>query len=637
MLVLLLSKSLKWDRSTTGCLLLLVPLENTSFFGISPRKAGLRSSRRVEFLPYVILLPMEQEESPRYRIALEDFRRARRKAALQEIISRLTGHSNALLSFEEARQRLKASGEESRGLQKIPLKAIIGSVGRYTDFNRNFLPRRDTQSSRWARVKSVLRDLDEMPPIQVYQIGEAYFVLDGNHRVSIARERGLTHMQAYVTEIHTKVPLTPETDFNDFILKAEYAEFLTKTNIDESCPQADLSITAPGRYKILEKHIDLHRQRMNDKSDEAIPPQEAACHWYREVYLPVIKVIQNRGILRGFPKRTETDLYVWIAQHQEKLHKSLGWSVDVDVAAADLVDQRGEGIKRTLTRAVERIRAAITPAILEPGPQPGKWRQRQLTTHNLERLFTHILVPLNGEEQSWQALEQAIRVGRREESRLMGLHVVPNEGGRESDAAKAIADRFEARCLEAGLIGEFALDVGGVASTICERARWSDLVILHLAHPPEAQIASRMGSGIRSLIQRCPRPVLAVPHVSQKLERFLVAYDDSPKAKEALYMAAYFAGRWQASLVVLTIIENGSKPPWAAFRAKRYLDAQNVTARYIQKEGAVAQSILKVVEEEKIDMILMGSYSRKPVAEVILGSSLDEVLRATRKPVFICR
>ena len=578
-----------------------------------------------------------EQESPRYRIALDDFRRARRKAALQEIISRLTGQSNALLSFEETRQRLKASGEETHGLESIPLDAIIGSVGRYTEFNRNFLPRRDTQSSRWAKVKSVLRDLDEMPPIQVYQIGEAYFVLDGNHRVSIARERGLTHMQAYVTEIHTKVSLTPETDFFDLVLKAEYAEFLANTHLDESCPQADLSTTAPGSYKILEKHIDLHRQTMSEKSGEDISIQDAASRWCHDVYLPVIKTIQSRGILRGFPRRTETDLYVWISQHQEMLQKNLGWSVDTDAAAADLVDQRGGGIKRILARVAGRIRAGLTPDLLVPGPQPGMWRKRQSKARELGKLFSHILVPLSGEEQSWQVLEQAIQVGRYEESTLLGLHILSDEDERESDAVRTIADQFKARCAEAGLPGEFAVHVGGISSTINERARWSDLVLLHLAHPPEAQIASRMGSGVRSLIQRCPRPVLTVPRVPEKLERFLVAYDASPKATEALYMAAYFAGRWKVSLVVLTISENSNKPPWAAFLAKRYLDSQNISARLIHKEGAVAASILEVVEEEKIDLILMGGYSRKPVAEVILGSSLDEVLRVVRQPIFICR
>ena len=579
-----------------------------------------------------------EKESPRYRIALDDFRRARRKAALQEIFSRLTGQSNALLSFEEARRALKSSGEgEIHGLESIPLKAIIGSVGRYTEFNRNFLPRRDALSPRWARVKSVLRDLDQMPPIRVYQIGEAYFVLDGNHRVSIARERGLTHINAYVTEIHTKVPLTPETDLNDFILKAEYAEFLANTHLDENCPDIDLGITAPGRYRVLEKHIDFHRETLSEKSGENISIQDAAHRWCHDIYSPVTEIIKSRGILRDFPKRTETDLYVWIAEHQEKLQKVLGWSVDTNIAAADLVDQRGGGIKRMLTRFTERIISAITPPILKPGPQPGRWRERQLATHDMGHLFRHILVPFNGKEESWEALEQAIQVARREESHLMGLHIVSHESEKESDFVKGLAERFEARCKDAGLIGEFAVDVGGVASRINDRARWSDLVVLYLVHPPESQITSRLSSGIRSLIQRCPRPILTVHPGSRKLVRFLIAYDSSPKANEALYMAAYFAGRWGASLVVLTVNESGSRPLWAAFRARRYLESQKITAKFIQKNGKVEESILEAVDEEGIDIILMGGYSRKPVAEVILGSSLDEVLRKSPRPVFICR
>ncbi len=576
-------------------------------------------------------------ESPRYRIALEDFKRARRKAALQDVISRITGHSDALISFEEARQRLKASGEEAHGLQNIPLKAIIGSVGRYADFNRNFLPRHDSQSSRWARVKSVLRDLDEMPPIQVYQIGEAYFVLDGNHRVSIAREREATHIKAYVTEIHTKVPLSPETDFNDFILKSEYADFISQTKIDESCPQAELNITAPGQYKILAEQISLHHEKINASNEKDVSLEEATCRWYHDAYLPVIKIIRNRGIMRGFPKRTETDLYVWIAKHQEKLQEALGWSVDIDIAAADLVDQRGETYRQIFKRIKEKVRALVLPSILEPGPAPGEWRKEHVAIHEPGALFANILVPLSGEWDSWKALEQAILIGQHEKAHLMGLHIAADKMDLESDVAKATGERFEKECQEAGLVGEFALDQGRVASVINKRARWSDLVILHLAHPPQPQITSRLGSGLRDLIQRCPRPVMTVPQPTEKIERLLVAYDGSPKANESLYMAAYIAGHWGTSLTVLTVVENENKRSWQRDRAKYYLKTQNIPATFIQREGDVAEAILNIVDEEKIDLILMGGYSRKPVAEVILGSSLDEVLRTTQKPVLICR
>ncbi len=576
-------------------------------------------------------------ESPRYRIALEDFKRARRKAAMQDIVSRITGHSDALISFEEARKRLNASGEEAHGLQSIPLNAIIGSVGRYADFNRNFLPRRDTQKSRWVRVKSVLRDLDEMPPIQVYQIGEAYFVLDGNHRVSIARERGSTHIRAYVTEIHTKVPLSPETDFNDFILKTEYAEFLKKTKMDEYCPQADLSITAPGQYKRLVEYIALHHDQINAENEQKLSPQEAACHWYHEAYIPVVEIIRSRGILRGFPKRTETDLYVWIARHQEKLREELGWSVDAGNAAIDLVNQRGESFRQIFKRMAEKVRSVVLPPLLESGPPPGLWRKKHIAIHDTGHLFNNILVPLSGEWDSWKALDQALLIGQREKSHLMGLHITADKADLDSDAAEKIAEEFETRCHEAGLVGEFALDQGRVSSVINRRARWSDLVILHLAHPPQPQIASRISSGIHSLIQRCPRPVMTVPQATEKLERILVAYDGSLKARESLYMAAYFAGYWEATLSVLSVVGDQNKRSWQIRQAKSYLDTQKISANYIQREGNAAQAILNIAKEEEIDLILMGGYSRKPVAEVILGSSLDEVLRNTRKPVLICR
>lgn len=574
-------------------------------------------------------------EAPQYRIALSDFKNARRKAALQEIISRITGQPDALIPFEEARKRLQASGEKSRGLQEIPLKAIIGSVGRYADFNRNFLPRHNSQSRRWVDVKASL--IHKMVPIQVYQIGEAYFVIDGNHRVSIARERGDTQIAAYVTKIHTKVPLTPETDLNDFILKAEYTEFLAHTNIDKSCPQAELSITSPGRYKTIEKHIALHREKLNAASDEEIGIEEAACDWYKNIYLPVVKIIRNRGILRGFPKRTVTDLYVWLSEHQERLREDLGWSVDLDLAADDLVDQKSEGLRPKAQRLVKKVRTALIPALLEAGPAPGTWREEYGSPPEEEALFAHILVPLRGTEDSWQALEQAILLAKRENAHLLGLHIEREEAEMKKPAAQKIARQFEERCKAEGLIGEFALDFGGISSVINKRARWSDLVILHLAYPPQPQIVSRLGSGLRQLLQRCPRPVLAVPSLAKKLDRILVAYDGSPKANEALYMAAYFAGRWRTSLFVLTVQEAGTMPKLGAIRAKRYLKKQKIAAEYIQKEGAVGQSILQAVDENEIDLIVMGGYSRKPVAEVILGSSLDEVLRSAKQPVLICR
>jgi len=123
-----------------------------------------------------------------YAQAIIDFQNARRKADMQTLLSLLTGKSNELLSYEDVRQKLRAIEGSRRELQDIPLDAIVGSVGRYTDFNRDFLPRNESDQHRWVRVMVEATGLTGLPPIEVYQVGEVYFVLDGNHRVSVARQ-----------------------------------------------------------------------------------------------------------------------------------------------------------------------------------------------------------------------------------------------------------------------------------------------------------------------------------------------------------------------------------------------------------------------------------------------------------------
>jgi hypothetical protein len=280
---------------------------------------------------------------------------------MEAIMARLTGKSIDLLSYEDVRQKLKGRGSIARGLQDIPLNAIVGSVGRYTDFTRSFLPRRDSNQQRWARVKEKVTDLGGLPPIEVYQIGEAYFVQDGNHRVSVARELDATHIQAYVTEIRTRVPLSPDDQPDDLILKAEYANFLEQTQVDKLRPESDLSVTVPGQCRKLEEHIQVHRYFMGLEQKREIPYQEAVAHWYDEVYLPVVHVIQEQGILRDFPQRTETDLYLWVSQHRAALGERLGWEIKPEAAATDLAAHSSSRPQRIVARVGEKLLDAVTP------------------------------------------------------------------------------------------------------------------------------------------------------------------------------------------------------------------------------------------------------------------------------------
>ena len=169
---------------------------------------------------------MDYEQKTQHEIALEDFRRARRQAAASAILRRFKGQPVSLLPFDEIIQHIGTQESHELGLKYIPIDAIVGSVGRYTEFTRDFLPLSGSLEKRWARVKTTFRDMKDMPPIMVYQIGEVYFVQDGNHRVSIANQRGATEIRAYVTEISSTIEITPETDLDSLILSVEYDQMV---------------------------------------------------------------------------------------------------------------------------------------------------------------------------------------------------------------------------------------------------------------------------------------------------------------------------------------------------------------------------------------------------------------------------
>ena len=574
-----------------------------------------------------------------FQNALADFHRARQQAALQEIIARLRGKSTELLPYDEVSRKLKAAGRAERGLREIPLVAIVGSVGRTTDFTRSFLPRQDSDERRWAGVKAVAEDLAQasLPPIEVYQIGEAYFVLDGHHRVSVARQMGLTHIEAVVTEVRTRVPLSPEAQPDELIVKAEYADFLESVRLDQLRPEADLSVSVPGQYAKLENHIEAHRYFMEIEQGRDVPFEEAACDWYDQAYLPVVRSFREKGLLRDFPGRTEADLYLWVSEYQLDLREELGWQIKPEVAASHLAAQVSARPGCRAARVGARILNAVLPSALEDGPAPGRWRQAKLTARYLERLFADMLVPVSGGEAGWQALEQALVVARREGAQVHGLHVVASDDQKESGAAQAVQLEFNRRCEAAGMPGSLALETGEVVAKICDRALLTDLVVLNLAHPPPPQLLARLDSGFRAIIRRCARPVLAVPGVSTPLERVLLAYDGSLKSKEALFVATYLAELWKTVLIVVTVAEPGRAIYDAVTYARKYLVWHEVEARFIDESGSAPQAILKSAEEHGCDLIIMGGYGSAPMVEVVLGSSVDQLLREAHVPMLICR
>ncbi|MCP4538699.1 MAG: hypothetical protein GY832_16315 [Chloroflexi bacterium] len=252
--------------------------------------------------------------------AERDFDRAHQRAFIQDALSFLRHDSPHLLSFEAVCERLGLGERVYNGVQSILLDQIVGSVGRYNDFTRTFLPRTESVRSRWQRVDQISTTRG-MAPIRVYQVGQVYFVLDGNHRVSVARQMGATTIDAHVWEYETRVPLEPDDAPKDVPIRQEYLTFLERTQLDKHRPEQYIILTSAGRYQDFEEQIAIHRHYMELERDCNVSFKEAAIHWYDRIYCPIVEVIHREHMLQLFPGRTEADLVNWIIRHQAHLRQ----------------------------------------------------------------------------------------------------------------------------------------------------------------------------------------------------------------------------------------------------------------------------------------------------------------------------
>jgi len=296
-----------------------------------------------------------------------DYRRARSRALFGDVIARLAGRPNRLLSFEAVKKSLALGGPIYRGTQAVPLAHIVGSVDRYRDFDREFLPTQDRTADRWKSIARAFYGEVDLPPVRLYKVGDAYFVLDGHHRVSVARDQGIEFIDAEVQEAYSRVPLTADLlKAEDLRLLHEYRRFLERTRLDEIRPGQRIRFTIAGGYDELVEHIAVHCYFMGLDFQRDVSEEEAVAHWYDTVYRPVVEAIRQHDVLADFPGRTEADLYLWIVQHLYILRETHG-QVDVDTAAEDFADQFSERPIKKIVRGVKQVIDSIGGAAAEPG------------------------------------------------------------------------------------------------------------------------------------------------------------------------------------------------------------------------------------------------------------------------------
>ncbi|MDE3088832.1 MAG: hypothetical protein KGJ80_05565 [Chloroflexota bacterium] len=283
-----------------------------------------------------------------------DFARARMKAFFREIGAMIARRPNEPLSFDAVKRSLKVFGQFYRGVQTIPIDKIVGSATlRYHDFDRAFLPTQTRTKSRWRNIDRAHYENVDLPPVQLYQVGEFYFVRDGHHRISVARERGQQFIEAEVIEVKTRVPLSPNLTALDLEIVGEYADFIERTQIDKLRPDQSIQFSEPGGYARLVEHIAVHRYFMGIEQKRKVPWAEAVASWHDNVYMPMVKIIREHNILNDFPRRTEADLYLWIMDHHYFLNEQ-DENIALEDAAIDFAEHYSQRIDRKLLRGMRQ-------------------------------------------------------------------------------------------------------------------------------------------------------------------------------------------------------------------------------------------------------------------------------------------
>ena len=273
--------------------------------------------------------------------AQEDFSRARNKAWINEMQNIMHPDKKRLLSLNDVKKILKPKNEVYIGLKTIPIKKIVGSEGRYNDFDNHFLPRSNELKQRWVNIDQAHLSDIVLPPIQLYELGGLYFVRDGNHRVSVAKTQGVEFIDAEVISLQSEVQLPPDVRLDtllDAVIRYEKRVFYNETHFGDLTDYWDLDFTEAGRYDVIYNHILVHKYYMNEQQHIEINFNDALISWFKTVYLPVIAVIDKYTLLSDFKDRTKSDIYVWIVKHWDRLKQKNGNDFSLDDAARDFVE-----------------------------------------------------------------------------------------------------------------------------------------------------------------------------------------------------------------------------------------------------------------------------------------------------------
>lgn len=265
-----------------------------------------------------------------------------------------SGITKMLKSFKEVQEQEAAFDTRDRGTRMIPLDRIVGSVGRYHDFDEHFRIRSHLPAERLEKIKGKMKAGKRMPPVKLYQIKKEYYVLDGNHRIAAANALGYGEIQARILEF------IPSKGSRENLLYREKSQFDDRAQLPNT-----IELTDFGQYEHLIEQISSHREYLEKEAAAAVTFQQAARDWYETIYEPLISIINKGGLIRYFPGRTLADLYTFISVHQwERKDPGLIYGIGISqLVPKNMEDFRTKMAKLKETEYPEMLRE-ITAFVL---------------------------------------------------------------------------------------------------------------------------------------------------------------------------------------------------------------------------------------------------------------------------------
>jgi len=288
------------------------------------------------------------------------FEKARRREAYRRFARVVTGEeTEELLPLDEVQRRLRAFEQTYVGVKPIPVDRIVGTSDRSADFDRDFLPRDPRLRDRWRRVEKAYPE-GAFPPIAVYELDGTYFVIDGHHRVGVAKQIGVEFIDAEITRLQARYKMPEDADIGKVILAEQEQLFMDETGLKKARPDARIVFTQPMGYPELLELIKTHGYHVMIDRKEVVTLEEIADDWYEWIYMPTIEAIRAERLTEVFEGWTEADLFLWVWQRRRALFPELG-GMTLQEAVRLARPPDGKALKSKAKRTVSRLKGAAQP------------------------------------------------------------------------------------------------------------------------------------------------------------------------------------------------------------------------------------------------------------------------------------